>query len=103
MQTINTTTAAVSVEQIVPDDDTPPAVQLIFQTALIIQTPAGIMPVPYGSNTVEMVKHQALEFAESVREAAEALPDPRPHIDVASSLEGVDQVAAFEREIRNGS
>lgn len=107
MQTINTTTAAVTVDQVVDDGgQMPPAVQLVFQTALIVPvpTPQGPQPLPiaFGSNSVELTKQQALDLADQVRATAEGLPDPKPHIDVANSLDGVEQVADFERQLRDG-
>lgn len=107
MQTINTTTASIAVGATSEEEaeaGVPPIVQLVFGQAILFQPTPQMppIPIPFGQQVVELSKEHALGIAEQVKKAAESLPDPRPDIPIASSLEGVDEVANFDRNIREG-
>lgn len=108
MQTINTSVIGVNVAattQEEVDAGVPPAVSLILHLALVLQAPEmPPVPIPYGSQTLQATKADALELAENITKAAEALPDPKPQIDIAGSIPEADvqRAAEFERKLKAG-
>lgn len=81
----------------------PPVVELVITVGMMLpfQTGPGQPPpvAPLGNVHFPLQPSTAKQVGEKLSEEGARFPD-RPNIDIASSLEGIDRAAKFERDIR---
>lgn len=65
-------------------------------------SPTQLAPIAIGVVRQPIAKETALQYSDELREAAEKCPDPpkQSNIEVASSLQGVEEAMKVEKNLR---
>lgn len=100
LQPLTVNILAPDPEQLAPDE----TAQILFAVTVGLQLPFEQAPgqpivVPLGMVRIPFAPGVSVEIGKSMVENGERFPD-KPSIDIARSLDGLDQAQRFERKLR---
>lgn len=100
-----TTLNIIGINFVLSQDPDESSLRVAFVTGMPLPIPGpdgGPLQVPSGQYLIPLNKDMAIQLADRLREEAEKLPDEKPKSDiqVAQSLQGVDRLAALNKDLR---